>query len=112
MRFPRAAVCRQLKPYPVTFRLYTDRERYAKARAALAPDDPATELDGNDGECAAYGGVVVIGVFDGGASSLVHEIVHAVEYIADHVGLQSGFDASEPRAYLAQHIFDLCESHV
>jgi hypothetical protein len=70
------------------------------------------DLQDDEGACSQFGCHVIVGVFEGGHPTLVHELVHAVEHAAEFIPLPRGFDHNEPTAYLMQHMFRLCAPHV
>lgn len=107
MKFPRAKLHLPLDPYPVTLHLYTSRATYCRIANGIRPRERLNPRDGNDGLCTRFGADVMVGVFNRDPATLVHELAHAVEHVADHVGLTRGFP-NEPVAYLQERMFREC----
>lgn len=109
-KLPRARTRFRLEPYPLTLYLYTNRATYLRALNLLDPKSGATpaEIRENAGMCSCLGTDILVGIFDRDVSFLVHELAHAVEYVADYVDLARGFDSSESTAYLMESMFRQC----
>ncbi len=108
MKFPRAKLRLSLDPYPMTLHLYTSRATYCRAvnEGRARPLVGAKDQE-HDGLCIVRGADIAVGVFTGDLSTLVHELTHAMEHVADYVGLERGFP-NEPGAYLMQRMYREC----
>jgi hypothetical protein len=107
MKFPRAAMRLALDPYPVTLHLYTSRATYCRVANDNRSRERLTPKERCAGLCTEFGEDVMVGVFDRDPVTLVHELAHAVEHVADHVGLTRGFP-NEPVAYLLERMYREC----
>jgi len=50
--------------------------------------------------------VLHVGVFDSSHNTLVHEIFHAVVFVADYIGQRLNSETDEPFAYLIDWIYN------
>ena len=98
--------------------LYDEDIYFYKSKKLLLEDlSTEKEMDGEDVVNGSRGvtvicgdekkkRVILIGVFDGCASTLVHELMHAVSYIAHWKGLSMDPDNVECVCYLIDYLFD------
>jgi hypothetical protein len=96
-------------PYCWRLYLFNDREKYAAfAKKHTGHDDE--RLQTVEGYCITrpQRGEVYVGVFVGAASTLVHELTHAVFWILESVGVPLTGECSEASAYLMGHLYEEC----
>jgi hypothetical protein len=111
MRKSGAILDLELTPYPMWLHLYTDRGRYRRAVNAAVRNHVACDSVRNvDGLCSVKDGVIWVGVFDGDGGTLVHELTHAAEHIAEYIELPRGWRNIEPIAHLMGFMFRRCSA--
>ena len=95
-------------PYPCDI-WYTNSERMFNAKR--------TEITGDKNHISNFLGCVscsesrmqmVIGVFDGGLPTLVHEVSHAVINVFYPTGMSASVETTEAFAYLYESLFEQC----
>ncbi len=93
--------------------LFNDRRRFRLCVNAYRKNDQITTESLHDclGQCSldrkSHPLDIWLYVGPTGAA-LAHELYHAVEYVREFVGIEAGFDSSEPSAYLFDYLFSKC----
>jgi hypothetical protein len=99
----------ELSPYPMTLELFTHAATYCRAVRAHKSSEKIEPKDiRSGGACSCFKDHVLVGVFNGDAATLVHELTHALEHVTEHLELPRGFDNNEPAAYLMAHMYRAC----
>jgi len=98
-----------LAPYPMTLHLFTHAATYCRAVRAYKPSERIAPKDIRcGGACSRFNDHILVGVFNGDAATLVHELTHALEHVTEYLELPRGFENNEPAAYLMAHMFRGC----
>ena len=96
--------------------LCTQRDEYTKARARYEEDDGESLKDcfGISEKCADKKQRVVylIGVFEGGKQTLVHELAHTTFEILRHASVPISARSDEAFAYLIDCLYEKCAPFV
>lgn len=98
-------------PYPTKVWFTADVEAFQRHRTKItgrAPEEVGL------GQCSATDdrGKMVIGVFDGDTSTLVHEIGHAVVNVFHYVGMDINLHTTEAFSYLLDSLYSQANQHL
>src|SRR5689334_20760880 len=110
-RIPKSAVEVRLTPYRHTLFFVDSRKKMERCCPHVGEMTPDTQ--GCSHVCTCNGGAIfIIGVFNGRADTLVHELAHVVFNLFDLIGQPVNASTSEAFAYLQQWIFEQLEPHL
>lgn len=98
-------------PYPASVWFTADEAAFMRKRTELTGREPEQM---SIGWCAATDdrGSMVVGVFDGGVSTAVHELSHAAINVFHYVGLDVNLHTTEAFAYLLGSLFEQAAKHL
>lgn len=96
--------------YEGTIRLHLDRDECITDWKEIDDDYEEEDLSDWSGLChevvTEEDRVYIVGVFDGKASTLAHEISHVCIMVAEYTGWEINDHTREPYCYLMGHLFE------
>lgn len=102
----------RIDPFGWVLALFTDREQMIRFLTEYKHDFKPADLrdEGTRGYCAMVRieAMVVIGIFCGDLSCLVHELTHGITGMLDECGVPLSYANSEVLAYHMTHSFARC----
>jgi len=95
-------------PYPADIWFTEDLQAFNRKRTAVTGLQPVEDVFYGCVSVSENRGSMVIGVFDGNGSTLVHESAHAAINVFTHIGMDVNEQTTEAFAYLQESIYRQC----